>query len=132
MRSLGDALKETRRRTYQHEANWRVLVVSKTLAMQAVAYDEILRTIEASSLPVESTQRSTKPNETFIQMGKGGMIKFAVIKDSLDAYLHAGQVYRHIIWLYEATDKVSGYVNGLARTNGQIPDDHIVTERVDW
>ncbi len=130
MRSLGDALKETRRRVHQHGANWRVLVAVKSHSQVKPAFEEVLRILEASSLSVESSSRSA--NGTYIQLEKGAMISFAAITDSMDVYALASKVFRHIIWLYDPAPKIYDYAITLLRSNGVIPVEHLVSEVVDW
>lgn len=128
-RTLGMALKHTRRRIYLYGASWRVLVVSKTPAMQKHAYDEILRIMQGSSLEVENSSYGAR---TFIQMAGGAMLNFAVVRDTDDARLQSGRTFPHILLMYDPDYRVHGILRVLSRTHDPVDSAEVLLERVDW
>lgn len=127
-RTLGEALKYTRRRVYLHGPKWRVLIIGKTPAMTRTAYDEVLRIMQASSLEVESSQIGA---QTFIQLSSGAMIRFATIRDDLDLCAWKGQPYPHIMWLYDPHHKLWEGTAPLCRSGDDEVQKDAMHERVD-
>lgn len=129
IRLLGEALKFTRRRIYLHGVKWRVLVVSKTPAQTQAAYDEILRIMNASSMEVESSSLGAN---TFIQVHGGAMIRFATIRDGMDAAMWAGTTWAHVIFMYEPNHKIWETLRAQCRSTDEVIQKDLTVERVDW
>lgn len=129
MKTLGEALKYTRRRIYLHGPKWRVLIVSKTPAMTRQAYEEILRIMQASSMAVESS--SLGPN-TFIQMAGGAMIRFATIRDSFDLAMWQGHTFAHVIMVYAPHYSIAETLSAQTRSADELVQKDVLIEEVSW
>lgn len=127
MITLADALKAVRRGIYKYNDGWRTLVIVRKERQIPALWDECKALMDASSMQVESARYATR----VIQMERGGIVRLAAIEDMTDAFLHAGQTYTHIIWLYEPDTKVKEYVGSFQRSH-VVPPDEQRTDYADW
>lgn len=126
--SLGNALKYLRRHVHLYGSEWRVLVVSKTLAQQKIAADEIMRVLDAGSIKIESINRA----EGWIQLAKGAMITFRHVAAIEDAHKLAGRSWTQIVWMYEPDDQRLRQIIGIWLRSSNVPHDQLVDEKIDW
>ena len=125
--SLGNALKYLRRHVYLHAHNWRVLIICNSVEQYQRAYDEILRILDAGSLKIESAN----PQQGWIQLEKGAMVRFGRIERSDDKFKFAGMQVAQIMWMYSPEPTDEEYIRSLLRSN-VVPEDQLVDEKIDW
>lgn len=128
MQSLGNALKYLRRHVHLHAHNWKALVVCQSKGQYDLAYDEIYRTLDAGSLPIESANKA----QGWIQLSKGAMVRFAVLKERQQQEVLAGMEFTQVLWMFEPDDQT---LRDLVRSrirSATVPEDQLVDEKIDW
>jgi hypothetical protein len=109
---FGEALKAFRRGVHVHGRDWRGLVLSENVEHLNHVRAEAARIFDGSSLL--STFSTTQRAFTFEP--SGATLKLRPAQDTIDAYMLAGSMYAHIIWVFRPSYDVREYVQTLLRS----------------